>query len=105
MKKFNNGDIRVCIFPSIVYVLECSDGTLYTGITKDLTRRLDAHQKGDGAKYTRGKKWHLAYKKSYNSKSKALKEEYRLKKDKKKREKIKFQLQFIKQIKRLDLNY
>ena len=38
-----------------VYVLECSDGTLYTGITKDLTRRLDAHQKGHGAKYTRGR--------------------------------------------------
>ena len=61
----------------------------YVGITNDLKRRIDLHNSSKGAKYTKGKKWHLAYKKSYNSKSKALKEEYSLKKDKKKREKIK----------------
>ena len=61
----------------------------YVGITNDLNKRIDLHNSSKGAKYTRGKKWLLAYKKSYNSKSKALKEEYRLKKDKKKREKIK----------------
>ena len=61
----------------------------YVGITNDLRKRLNLHNSSKGAKYTRGKKWHLAYKKSYNSKSKALKEEYSLKKDKKKREKIK----------------
>ena len=61
----------------------------YVGMTKDLDKRIALHNSAKGAKYTRGKKWHLAYKKSYNSKSKALKEEYRLKKDKKKREKIK----------------
>ena len=58
-------------------------------MTKDLNRRINLHNSSKGAKYTKGKKWYLAYKKSYNSKSKALKEEYRLKKDKKKREKIK----------------
>ena len=58
-------------------------------MTKDLDKRIALHNSAKGAKYTKGKKWHLAYKKSYNSKSKALKEEYRLKKDKKKREKIK----------------
>ena len=57
--------------------------------TNDLKKRISLHNSSKGAKYTRGKKWLLAYKKSYNSKSKALKEEYRLKKDKKKREKIK----------------
>jgi putative endonuclease len=36
-----------------VYILECSDKSLYTGITNDLTRRLDAHNKGLGAKYTK----------------------------------------------------
>ena len=61
----------------------------YVGITKDLEKRISLHNSSKGAKYTRGKKWYLAYKKTYNSKSKALKEEYSLKKDKKKREKIK----------------
>ena len=61
----------------------------YVGMTNDLKKRISLHNSSKGAKYTKGKKWHLAYKKSYNSKSKALKEEYRLKKDKKKREKIK----------------
>ena len=61
----------------------------YVGMTKDLDKRIALHNSAKGAKYTRGKKWHLAYKKSYNSKSKAGKEEYSLKNDKKKREKIK----------------
>ena len=61
----------------------------YVGITNDLKKRINLHNSSKGAKYTRGKKWLLAYKKSYNTKSKALKEEYSLKKDKKKREIIK----------------
>lgn len=36
-----------------VYILECADGTLYTGITTDVNKRLDTHNKGKGAKYTR----------------------------------------------------
>ena len=61
----------------------------YVGMTKDLKKRIVLHNSSKGAKYTKGKKWLIAYKKSYNSKSKALKEEYSLKKDKIKREKIK----------------
>ena len=61
----------------------------YVGMTKDLKKRIVLHNSSKGAKYTKGKKWLIAYKKTYNSKSKALKEEYSLKKDKKKREKIK----------------
>jgi putative endonuclease len=38
-----------------VYVLRCRDGTLYTGITVDLERRLRAHAAGNGARYTRGR--------------------------------------------------
>jgi DNA mismatch endonuclease (patch repair protein) len=38
-----------------VYLLRCADGTLYTGITTDLDRRLAAHNGGTGAKYTRGR--------------------------------------------------
>lgn len=38
-----------------VYILRCADGTLYTGVTNDLARRLAMHEKGTGAKYTRGR--------------------------------------------------
>ena len=38
-----------------VYVLLCSDGTLYTGIAKDVAQRLRQHEAGKGAKYTRGR--------------------------------------------------
>lgn len=39
----------------VVYVLECADGTLYTGYTTDLERRVSEHEAGEGAKYTRGR--------------------------------------------------
>ena len=38
-----------------LYILRCKDGTLYTGITDDLSRRLAQHRAGKGAKYTRGR--------------------------------------------------
>ena len=38
-----------------VYILRCGDGTLYTGCTNDLPRRLEAHRSGRGAKYTRSR--------------------------------------------------
>lgn len=37
----------------IVYILECSDTSLYTGITNDLERRLEEHRRGRGSKYTK----------------------------------------------------
>ncbi len=39
-----------------VYILQCADGTLYTGWTTDLERRLQAHNSGRGARYTRGRR-------------------------------------------------
>ncbi|HKI94586.1 MAG TPA: GIY-YIG nuclease family protein [Gemmatimonadales bacterium] len=42
--------------PWLVYVLSCADGSLYTGVTNDLTRRLRAHARGVGAKYTRSRR-------------------------------------------------
>jgi len=39
----------------VVYILRCSDDTLYTGITDDIERRVSAHNAGKGAKYTRGR--------------------------------------------------
>lgn len=41
--------------PWWVYVVRCRDGTLYTGIARDLDRRLDQHNTGKGARYTRGR--------------------------------------------------
>jgi putative endonuclease len=38
-----------------VYVLECADGSLYTGIARDVAARLAAHEAGKGARYTRGR--------------------------------------------------
>lgn len=39
----------------VVYILRCADGTLYTGVTNDLARRVAAHNAGRGAKYTRAR--------------------------------------------------
>ena len=61
----------------------------YVGYTKDLKNRLRLHNSSKGAKFTRGKKWKIIYSKRYDSKSKAMKNEYLLKKDKKKRDYLK----------------
>ncbi len=64
----------------VVYILLCNDSTLYTGITNDLVKRLDKHNKGLAAKYTRGRgPVILVYVKEMEDKSSALKEEYRIK--------------------------
>ena len=63
-----------------VYILQCRDGTLYTGITDDLQRRLRAHQEGKGAKYTRGRgPLVLKYREIHPDKSSALRREHELK--------------------------
>ena len=61
----------------------------YVGYTKDIKKRLILHNNSKGAKYTKGKKWIIIYKKKYWSKSKAMKEEYLLKKNYILRKKIK----------------
>jgi putative endonuclease len=64
----------------LVYILECGDGTLYTGITDDLPHRLEMHRAGKGAKYTRGRTpLNLVYQENADSYSEALKREYRIK--------------------------
>ena len=62
----------------------------YVGYTNNLKRRLAKHNTSKGAKFTRGRKWILAYSMSYDSKSKAMREEYKLKKNYKLRKKLKF---------------
>lgn len=63
-----------------VYILQCGDGSLYTGSTDDLERRLAAHRAGKGAKYTRGRgPLVLQYWCSCENRSSALKREWEIK--------------------------
>ena len=61
----------------------------YVGYTNNLNKRLNLHNLGKGAKFTRGRKWKLIYFKKYQSKKKAMIEEYKLKKNYILRNKIK----------------
>ena len=63
--------------------------TSYVGYTNNLVKRLALHNKSKGAKFTKGRKWTLVYKKCYKTKSLAMKNEYILKKNQKKRNLIK----------------
>lgn len=64
-----------------VYILECSDGTLYTGITNNLDRRMVMHYEGKGAKYTRGRgPFKIILTESFETRSAALKREAFIKK-------------------------
>ena len=65
-----------------VYMVRCSDGTLYTGITNDLEKRIEAHNNGkDGARYTRSRRpVKLVYSEQVESKSAAASLEYQIKK-------------------------
>lgn len=65
-----------------LYILECADKTLYTGITTDLQRRIKEHNSSDlGARYTRGRRpVKLVFSKKFKNRSKASKEEARIKK-------------------------
>ncbi len=64
-----------------VYILQCADGTLYTGITTDVVRRVEEHNTSAlGASYTRGRRpVTLLHAKEFPNRSSASKEEYRLK--------------------------
>lgn len=63
-----------------VYLLRCRDGTLYGGMTSDLKKRVDTHNSGKGAKYTRARlPVTLAYSEECETRSEALKREYALK--------------------------
>lgn len=64
-----------------VYIVECSDGTFYTGWTNNLERRVEMHSKGIGAKYTKGRgPVRLVYHEIFDTKEAAMKREYQIKK-------------------------
>ena len=63
-----------------VYIIECKDGSLYTGITDNLERRFQEHKTGKGGKFTQAFKVNkLLYSESYGSKNAALKREFQIK--------------------------
>ncbi len=63
-----------------VYILRCADGTLYTGIAPDVEKRLQKHNEGKGAKYTRGRTpVELVYQEPYPNRAEASKREYQIK--------------------------
>lgn len=63
-----------------LYILRCKDGSLYTGITTNVEKRLEAHSSGRGAKYTRGRgPLELVYRESCGTHSDALKREWAIK--------------------------
>ncbi len=63
-----------------LYILRCGDGTLYTGITTNVEKRLEAHRAGKGAKYTRGRgPLELCYREVCGTHSQALRRELEVK--------------------------
>jgi putative endonuclease len=63
-----------------VYVLRCADDSLYTGYTTDVERRVAEHDRGEGAKYTRGRApVELVHVESFESQSAAMRREYEIK--------------------------
>ncbi|OHA89020.1 MAG: hypothetical protein A2653_01585 [Candidatus Zambryskibacteria bacterium RIFCSPHIGHO2_01_FULL_43_25] len=64
-----------------VYILKCENGSLYTGITNDVTRRFEEHKNGKGGRYTRSSKVvSILYTEEHPDKSSALKRESQIKK-------------------------
>ncbi len=62
------------------YIVECSDGTLYTGWTNNLEKRLEAHNTGKGAKYTKTRRpVKLVYQEQFETKEEAMSREYHIK--------------------------
>ena len=61
----------------------------YVGYTKNLKKRINLHNSGKGAKFTRGRKWLLIYKEKFKSKKEAISREYYIKNNRSLREKLK----------------
>jgi len=76
----------------IVYLLVSKSKTRcvsYVGYTNNINKRISLHNEGKGAKFTRGKKWKIIYQKRYKNKSQAMREEYKLKNNRIKRNQLK----------------
>lgn len=70
----------VFVVPWFVYIVRCRDGSLYTGATNDLDKRVRAHSEGKGARYTRSRRpVVLVFSRRARDKPSALRQEYRIK--------------------------
>ncbi len=78
-----SNDTSVSFF--YIYILKSTKGkaVTYVGYTKNLKNRLKLHNKGKGAKFTRGRKWKLIYKEKLMTKRRAMSREYFVKKNRK----------------------
>ena len=75
-----------------VYLLSSSNNKkiiTYVGYTNNIIKRLELHNKGKGAKFTRGRKWKLIYSEEFKTKKEAISREYYIKKNRKFRNLIK----------------
>ena len=73
--------MKYCVY---VLISNCKNKTIsYVGYTKNIKNRLTLHNFSRGAKFTKGRKWIVLHKEIYDSKSKAMSREYKLKKDRK----------------------
>jgi len=78
--------------PYFVYLLSSSNNKkiiTYVGYTNNIKKRLELHNKGKGAKFTRGRKWKLIYSEEFKTKKEAISREYYIKKNRKFRNLIK----------------
>ena len=63
-----------------IYIVRCRDGSLYTGYTNDIPARVEKHNSGKGAKYTKTRRpVTLVYQETFETKSEAMKREYQIK--------------------------
>ncbi len=73
----------------ILSTIETHNFYTYVGWTNDLAKRLDMHNQGKGARFTRGRQWKIVYAERYLSKTGAMKREWEIKNDKKFRQQFK----------------
>ena len=73
----------------VISTIRNSKLVTYVGYTNNLKKRLNLHNKGKGAKFTRGRKWKIVYTEKYFTKRKAISREYYIKKNRTLRNKIK----------------
>jgi len=76
-------------FVYVISTFKNSKFTTYVGHTNNLKKRLNLHNKGKGAKFTRGRHWKVIYKEKYTTKNEAMSREYYIKKNRKFRNSIK----------------